>query len=119
MGANRRFSRDSHTCTTWSPTSVAPSTLANVVWKSKEGKSRHATGCSISKSSRLEAFDERYHTPPLNRVECENFHIKVCRRQMSIKVPPAMSADADSINSRMIQRAELPEPRNHVCEIFS
>src|SRR6266481_2732128 len=70
MGANRRFSRDSHTCTTWSPTSVAPSTLANVVWKSKEGKSRHATGCSISKSSRLEAFDERYHTPPLNQVEC-------------------------------------------------
>jgi len=27
-------------------------------WKSKEAESPHATGCSISKYSRLEAFDE-------------------------------------------------------------
>jgi hypothetical protein len=30
-----------------------------VVWKSKEAQSPHETGCSIFKSSRLEAFDER------------------------------------------------------------
>jgi hypothetical protein len=33
--------------------------LANVGWKWKEEQSQHATGCSISKSSRLEAFDEQ------------------------------------------------------------
>jgi hypothetical protein len=44
-----------------------------VVWKSKEAKSRHATGCAISKFSRLVAFDEQGHTPLLNPVECGVF----------------------------------------------
>ena len=39
-------------------------------WKWKEGKSRHATGCSISRSSPQEAFAERCHSPPLNPMEC-------------------------------------------------
>jgi hypothetical protein len=47
--------------------------LANVGWKWKEEQSQPATGCSISKSSRLEAFDEQWPTPPLNSMECEQF----------------------------------------------
>src|SRR6266581_9151630 len=47
----------------------------SAVWKSKEAKSRHATGCSISKFSRLEAFDERCRTLPRNSVECAKGHI--------------------------------------------
>src|SRR5882672_1917251 len=43
----------------WSPHSVVPSTPANVGWKSKAGKSPHATGGSTSRASPLGAFDER------------------------------------------------------------
>jgi hypothetical protein len=39
--------------------SVGPGTPANVAWKSKEETFQHATSGSISKSSPLEAFDER------------------------------------------------------------
>src|SRR5215475_11439250 len=46
----------------------------NVVWKSKEEQSQHATGSSTCKSSRREAFDERYYSLPLNRVECAIFY---------------------------------------------
>ena len=57
-GASKRFCAGWPICTTWSRISVAPSMPDSVGWKSKEEKSRHATGCSISKFSRLEAFDE-------------------------------------------------------------
>src|SRR5439155_24402475 len=71
--ATRRFCAGWPICTIWCPTSVGPSMPGSVVWKSKEAKSRHATGCSISKFSRLEAFDERCRTLPRNSVECEEF----------------------------------------------
>src|SRR5262249_2208982 len=43
---------------------------ANVASKWKEEQSQHETGSSTSKSSRLEAFDERRYPLPLNRGEC-------------------------------------------------
>src|SRR5215471_21401298 len=61
-GATRRFCAGWPICTIWCPTSVGLSMPGSVVWKSKEAKSRHATGCAISKFSRLEAFDERCRT---------------------------------------------------------
>src|SRR6266849_2619615 len=45
-------------------------------WKSKEAQSPHETGCSISKSSLPEAFDELGYTPPLNLVECAFFGLR-------------------------------------------
>jgi len=44
MGANRRCSRDSHTCTTWYPLPASASTLAMCV-EVEGGKVPHATGC--------------------------------------------------------------------------
>ena len=58
-GANKRFLRGWHTSTTWYPISVGPSMPDNAAWKWKEEQCPHATGSSTSKSSRLEAFDER------------------------------------------------------------
>ena len=39
-------------------TSVGPYMPGSVAWKSKEEQSRHATGCSISRSSPPKAFDK-------------------------------------------------------------
>jgi hypothetical protein len=57
-GANRRFTRDSRTCTTSSRINVEPSTRASVAWKWQAGEYRPTTGSSTSKSSPQEAFDE-------------------------------------------------------------
>jgi len=59
QGANKRFARGWHTSTPWSPLRVGPSMPAKVAWQWKEAQCPHATGSSTSKSSRLEAFDER------------------------------------------------------------
>ena len=58
-GNQQAFCAGSPICTTWSPISGALSMPANVVWKSKEEPSQHATGSSTCKSSRQEAFNER------------------------------------------------------------
>ena len=57
--ADRRFCEGSPICTTWCPTNVVPNMSGRVGWKWKEAQSRHATGCSISRSSPQEAFAER------------------------------------------------------------
>jgi hypothetical protein len=46
----------------------------SVVWKWKGGAYRHATGCSMCKSSPREGFDEGCHLLPHNPVECAIFY---------------------------------------------
>ena len=74
--ANRRFSRDSHTCITWCPINVEPSMRGSVAWKSKAAESPQPTGSSICRSSPQEAFAERGHPPPRNSVECGKNYYK-------------------------------------------
>ena len=62
------------------------STQANVGWKSKEAPSQHATGCSISKSLPLEAFDELGYPPPLNSMEC-GFQMVGMSRRLEVHDP--------------------------------
>src|SRR5262249_42088426 len=52
---------------------VAPSMLANVVWKWKEAQSQHETGSSTCRSSLPAVFAEQRHASPRNLVECDIF----------------------------------------------
>ena len=75
----------------------------SVVWKWKVDAYRHKIGCSNSKSSLQEAFDERRQALPLNPGECEKY-----RKPNKVQLLQALG-EGDWSQEFVIHKVKYPE----------